>query len=1471
MKTTCGIFKLTISVSVLLFIAISSNAQFIPVGSGSYTTSFPGTDAAGRNSYPSGTPQVSGVAAGKPVPTNDWWSAVVKNDHVSNLFNYPMALKTTNPGLVVSYIPWGVYDDQEPVVIGVSGLNASKASVSDYSDWTVTLEWNDGAHQFNATSGVAMPFVYFTKQSTDIAQVQVNLGEVTVSGEMLIIANARNGADFVVYAPTGSTWTQSGKVYTSDLNGKNYWSMAMLPQSLTDLASVAEEYKVFAYVFPSNTSVSWTYDSNQSVVRTDFIVETQIKEGSNTSILMGLLPHQWANLSADSPVPDQYSYQSVRGEIKTMAGNSFSVENTFRGILPTLPYLDYYSDGFSPADLDAKISLIENDGLASWTDSYNEGQVMNRLIQTARIAHETGNIEARDKMVATIKERLEDWLLAEAGEVAFLFYYNTDWSALIGYPAGHGQDNNINDHHFHWGYFIHAAAFMEQFEPGWADQWGPMVNMLVRDAASSNRADNMFPFLRNFNPYQGHCWANGFATFPQGNDQESTSESMQFNSSLIHWGTVTGNDEIRDLGIYLYTTEQTAIEEYWFDVQERNFSASQQYSLVSRVWGNSYDNGTFWTSDIAASYGIEMYPIHGGSLYLGRNTDYVQKLWNEISANTGILNNEANANLWHDVMWEYLAFIDPGAAITLYNSYPDRSLKFGISDAQTYHWLHAMNALGRVDNNITASYPIAAVFNEGGTLTYVAHNYSDEALEVSFSDGQTLQVPANSMATSRDLDVSGILSSDFTQAYSYGSVNLLVDTEGTGITAVEFFDGNVSIGADTEAPYTLKAENLTPGIHGMFAKIFVGEQMVVTNNISIQVGDQVPWLDTPGMIPGTIEAGHYDSFEGGVGQGISYVDVSVVNEGGFRPEEYVDAAEDTQEGATLGWLAAGEWLEYTVDVETAGNYRLTFRYASGNTNGGGPFYLESDGSRISPDITVTGTGSWSSWNSKTVENIECNKGRHVLRLVIANEGFNLGKMTFEYTGPLSYTPPVADAGATVVVVLPETSASLDGSLSDDPGGESLSFSWEQVYGPSTINFTDQSAASPGISNLEEGVYKCKLTVSDGTYSSSDYVLVIVSTEANIHPTVSISSPSNNSSYYVGTEILINATAADLDGTIELVEFYDGSIKIGEDREEPFSIRWAGAGTGSHSITAIATDNGGATAVSAIVSIEVEKAPSCTGEAENGDYSYVFSEDKNNPTLTFIPFAGNAGSPTCILYYGKSAPFPGYNVTPNTPFQLSASEGELIYFYYTYSFNGMEKNTFDSKHSYVIGTCSGVEEPASLLIRDTVFSLDENSTEGTVVGIPPYSYTGSNTLQFSIESGNEAGGFVINAENGEIKVLNAGVLDFETNPVFTLEILVSDGTLTAWGEISIELNDLNENGISNPSGTSRVKVYPNPTRDRLNIQWDDFKSLEFYEFSGRMICASSEKILDISRVPPGIYFLKLTGHSGDSVQLKVVKE
>jgi len=1337
-----------------LFFISNANAQIVAVGSGSYRTTFPGTDVAGRNAYPSGTPYLSGSAVGKPVPTSDWWSSLVKNGNASNLFNYPYTMKTTTAGLVVSYIPSGVIDDLTPFLVGVTGLNVPKTYVSDYSDWTVTMDWNDGTHQFQATSGVGMPFLYFTKKTTDVAQVTINSGTVVVSGEMLICTNVKNGADFAVYAPTGSTWTQNGAVYTSTLNGKNYWSMAFIPLTASNVATVANEYKKYAYVFPVKTTATYTFNESTSVMHTDFNVQTEIKEGTETNMLMGLLPHQWANLASSSPVPDKYSYATVRGEMKTMAGNSFSVENTFHGVLPTLPYVDNYSAGFTPTALTEKIAGLENSTMATWTDSYNEGQVFNQLMQTARIANEMGNIAARDKMLNTIKTRLENWFKAENGEVAFLFYYNTTWSSAIGYPAGYGQDGGLNDKQFHWGYFIAAAAFVEQFSPGWAAQWGGMVDLIVRDAAAYDRTDTMFPYLRNFSPYAGHSWVDGFANNPQGNNQESSSESMNFNASLIQWGQVTGNKAIRDLGIYLYTTEQTGIDEYYLDTHHRNFPTSQKYSLYSRVWGNSNDNGTFWTADIAASYGIEMYPIQGGSLYLGQDTVYVKRLWNEIMANTGIASNQVNPNLWHDIFWEYLAFIDPAKAIEMYNSNPNREIKFGISDAQTYHWLHAMNALGRVDASVTANYPIAAAFKMGNQINYVAQNYTNTALTVTFSTGYQLVVPAGKLATSRDGSITGTITSSFAQAFVGGSVKLNVAITSGTPTKIEFMDGITSLGTLTAAPYAFTTTNLQLGTHNFYAKVFDGEKYNVTNTAQVLIGNQLPYSGTAWAIPGTIEAGKYDVFEGGKGQNISYMDVTTANLGNFRMDESVDASIDASEGAMVGSLASGEWLEYTVNVAQTGLYSFAFRYASGNSNGGGPFHLELDGQTVSSGISVpsTSTTVWTIWATKTVADIPLTAGQHVLRVAFTSGEFNLAKMTFTRTGDLTYSYPTANAGTDIKVVLPATSTLLDGSASTESGAKALTFLWKQIYGPTAVLISDSTVAKPGISGLAEGMYSFRLTVKNPDLKyATDEVLVMVTSTQNVAPTVSLTAPSNNSTFTEGKQVTLSANASDFDGTITQVDFYQGSTLISSVTTPPYSATWNPV-AGNYALTAKATDNGGAVSTSPVANVTISTLMSCTTtstEASQGSFSVgykcTYETVGTDVTVTFELLDDKAG---VIAYLWKQTPF-GESAMTNVSGKIFSTTipgqtpGATLSYACKFAFSGGLSVT--KYITYVVGTNCGsttndTQAPSGFTatlgaITGSSVELLLNATDnsGTVVYNVAY---GSSNLSVSTASGTQ---------------------------------------------------------------------------------------------------------------------------------------
>ena len=95
------------------------------------------------------------------------------------------------------------------------------------------------------------PSYTFTKGSSDIVEITVNSGSATILNEDSYHENASNTKDFVFYAPAGSTWSQNGAIFTSSLNGKNYWSMAMLPESSSTLTTLVDEYKQYAFVFPT--------------------------------------------------------------------------------------------------------------------------------------------------------------------------------------------------------------------------------------------------------------------------------------------------------------------------------------------------------------------------------------------------------------------------------------------------------------------------------------------------------------------------------------------------------------------------------------------------------------------------------------------------------------------------------------------------------------------------------------------------------------------------------------------------------------------------------------------------------------------------------------------------------------------------------------------------------------------------------------------------------------------------------------------------------------------------------------------------------------------------------------------------------------------------------------------------------------------------------------------------------------------
>ncbi|GAB2816209.1 hypothetical protein GCM10027043_15740 [Ferruginibacter profundus] len=150
---------------------------------------------------------------------------------------------------------------------------------------------------------------------------------------------------------------------------------------------------------------------------------------------------------------------------------------------------------------------------------------------------------------------------------------------------------------------------------------------------------------------------------------------------------------------------------------------------------------------------------------------------------------------------------------------------------------------------------------------------------------------------------------------------------------------------------------------------------------------QMPFYGTPMTLPGKVEVENYDFG----GQNIAYNDLTAGNAGNaYRTTENVDIQAGTDGGVAIynmGYAAAGEWMEYTVNVNTTGTYSFQARVAS--TFAGKSFHIEMDGVNITGSIAVPNTGAWQTWATVTVPNINLTAGQKVMRIVLETDNLNI--------------------------------------------------------------------------------------------------------------------------------------------------------------------------------------------------------------------------------------------------------------------------------------------------------------------------------------------------------------------------------------------------------------------------------------------------------------------------------------------------
>ncbi len=193
---------------------------------------------------------------------------------------------------------------------------------------------------------------------------------------------------------------------------------------------------------------------------------------------------------------------------------------------------------------------------------------------------------------------------------------------------------------------------------------------------------------------------------------------------------------------------------------------------------------------------------------------------------------------------------------------------------------------------------------------------------------------------------------------------------------------------------------------------------------------QTPFAGAASPIPGRIEAEDFD--EGWPGD--AYVDCDAANNGGaYRPDSDVDIEPCSEGGFDVGWMCPGEWLEYTVDVATAGTYDLLARVASEAS--GGSLRFEFDGADVSGAIGVPATGGWQTWTTVQTR-VELDAGEQVVRLVNLGGGgaeFNINWFELEAVSLSCGAADLADPLG--VLDFSDVTAFLVGFATADPAAD----------------------------------------------------------------------------------------------------------------------------------------------------------------------------------------------------------------------------------------------------------------------------------------------------------------------------------------------------------------------------------------------------------------------------------------------------
>ena len=550
------------------------------------------------------------LAAGLAPPTNRWFSGLVFGAEAQPVFPFPLAFAAREDGFTVD-LPEVAASAKTIAAPFAGGLDIEIGSTSfevvRYDPVSVTLEYSDD---------------------------EGAVGKLTIAeGSPVVSFTAVR--DTVLHPATALRSAAEG-VWETRADDTLYGARAPEARYEDGRLQVPAGSSAQWFPVPDDSSVETWADALDSPVSA---VDVSYSIGDDSAATRLIYADE-----GDTVVVPFPGHKTDAGcELGTFDTAYGMAQACATGILQwSVPRLDarsaYDLDGLEAAEREALVSQLAADieaAEATPADTYFGGKGLARIAGFLSLARDLGEQALAERAADRLWTELEPWTDLKGCERrdARCFVYDDALRTIVGLTPSFGSEE-ANDHHFHYGYFLAAAAALADYRPETVETLAPVLDALAADIAAGAEGDAL-PVIRNFDPYRGHSWASGPSPFADGNNQESSSEAVAAWNGLALWARASGDDALAERADWMLSAEASAARSLWLEPDVDELPAAYEHGIVSLTWGGKRDYATWFSPEPSAILGIQILPVGPISL------DYLAGSQDRVAANVGEAGGEA--------------------------------------------------------------------------------------------------------------------------------------------------------------------------------------------------------------------------------------------------------------------------------------------------------------------------------------------------------------------------------------------------------------------------------------------------------------------------------------------------------------------------------------------------------------------------------------------------------------------------------------------------------------------------------------------------------------------------------------------------------------------------------------------------------------------------------------------------------------